>query len=114
MVMNEDIKKLVKKMVEKLVNGDFDSLVLRGENGRLSVEDIKTAITDFPGVITLPPIQAYDSIEVYDVYDASCGARKVDFDLWFDNEKSDLTVSMEVRMDGIGKLGLIIEDIHIL
>ncbi|EBN5355226.1 hypothetical protein H9J87_000891 [Escherichia coli] len=112
--MNEDIKKLVKKMVEKLVNGDFDSLVLRGENGRLSVEEIKTAITDFSGLITLPPIQAYDSIEVYDVYDASCGARKVDFDLWFDNEKSDLTVSMEVRMDGLGKLGLIIEDIHFL
>ncbi len=64
--------------------------------------------------VHFPPIQAYDSIEVYDVYDASCGARKVDFDLWFDNEKSDLTVSMEVRVDVLGKLGLIIEDIHFL
>lgn len=112
--MNDIIKNLLKNLVALLVNSNFDEIVARNENGRLSKVEIETALKDYPGTISLPPESSYESACVYDVYDEKTEARQVEFDLWYDGEVSDLTLSADVRKDESGKFVITIDDIHVL
>lgn len=112
--MDDIIKLLIKNLVELLVNSKFAEIVTRNENGRLSEDEIKVAINDYPGSITLPPDSAYDTVCVYDVYDESTEARKVEFDLWYDEEISDLTLSADIHKSESGEFVITIDDIHVL
>lgn len=47
--MNQEIVSVIKRLVESLVANDIDGLVRRGENGRLSKEEIINALQDYPG-----------------------------------------------------------------
>src|SRR5690554_6154383 len=100
--MNHEVVSLVKKLVESLVANDIDGLVRRGENGRLSKEEIVNTLQDYPGEISLPPDEAYSNAVEYAIYDKKLEARKVEFDLWFDGDVSDLTLSVDVRKGGFG------------
>lgn len=112
--MNDTIKNLLKSLVALLASSRFAEIVARNENGRLSQAEIETAIKDYPGAITLPPESAYESTCVYDVYDERAEARKIEFDLWYDDEVSDLTLSADVRKNESGELVISIDDIHVL
>ncbi|ENJ5959775.1 TPA: hypothetical protein ACN315_000599 [Vibrio parahaemolyticus] len=112
--VNDIIKNLLENLVELLVNSRFTEIVARNENGLLSASEIKGALEDYPGTITLPPESAYSSACVYDVYDEIAEARQVEFDLWYDDKASDLTLSADIRKDDSGKFVITIEDIHVL
>lgn len=113
--MSDDIKNILKRLVTDIVNSRYSEIENRGENGRLSKRDIEHAIEDYPGCISQPPDAAYDDIYVYDIYDNKNQARKVEFDLWFDNVRSDLTLSVDVHIDQRSmKLAISIDDIHVL
>lgn len=112
--MNHEVVSLVKKLVESLVANDIDGLVRRGENGRLSKEEIVNTLQDYPGEISLPPDEAYSNAVEYAIYDKKLEARKVEFDLWFDGDVSDLTLSVDVRKGGFGNFVISIDDIHVL
>lgn len=112
--MNDIIKNLLKSLVALLVNSKFSEIVDQNENGRLSLTDIETALKDYPGTITLPPESAYDAACVYDMYDEKTEARQIEFDLWYDDEVSDLTLSVDVRKNDSGEFVISIDDIHVL
>ena len=59
----------MKGLVELLVRANFAAIVSQNQNGRLSQFEIELALTDYPGQLTMPPDQAYDAAEIYDVYD---------------------------------------------
>ena len=112
--MSSAIKLLLKNLVLMIVSSKFTEIVARGENGRLSASEIEGAIKDYPGAITIPPESAYDSAYVYDVYDNNTQAQKIEFDLWYDDEASDLTLSVDVHKDEKGEFVIMIDDIHVL
>lgn len=112
--MNDTIKQLLKNLVLLIVGAKFSEIVAREENGRLSARDIEEAIKDYPGAISVPPESAYDDAYIYDVYDADTEARKIEFDLWYDNESSDLTISVDVHKNRNGEFVISIDDIHVL
>lgn len=112
--MNDTIKLLIKNLIILLVNSKFDEIVERNENGRLSCVDIGNAINDYPGVISLPPDSAYDAACIYGVYDEEIEARKIEFDLWYDGQPSDLTLSADVRKNVHGNFVISIDDIHVM
>lgn len=112
--MNQEIVSVIKRLVESLVANDIDGLVRRGENGRLSKEEIINALQDYPGEISLPPDEAYSNAIEYAIYDKKLEARKVEFDLWFDGYESDLTLSADVRKGDSGNFVISIDDIHVL
>lgn len=112
--MDDVVKNLLKNLVTLLAHSQFTEIVARNENGRLSRIEIETALKNYPGVMTLPPEQAYESVFVYDVYDVKTEARKIEFDLWFDDEVSDLTLSADIRKNEVGIFVIIIDDIHVL
>ncbi|ODC02567.1 hypothetical protein BFW38_02400 [Terasakiispira papahanaumokuakeensis] len=112
--MNSEIKLLLKNLVLLIVGSRYAEIVNRGENGRLSASEMEDAINDYPGVITIPPDTAYDTAYVYDIYDNNTEARKIEFDLWYDDEVSDLTLSVDVHKDEKGDFVITIDDIHVL
>ena len=98
----------------RLFMSDQCSLKQTMRNKRLSASEIEGAIKDYPGAITIPPESAYDSAYVYDVYDNNTQAQKIEFDLWYDDEASDLTLSVDVHKDEKGEFVIMIDDIHVL
>ena len=112
--MTNTIKDLLKNLVILLVMSKYKEIIKNKENGRLTEEEIKTAINSYPGVISLPPDSAYNSINIYAIYDDKTQARNIEFDLWYDNKVSDLTLEAVVYKTESGKFCIAIDDIHVL
>ncbi|MBU6952489.1 hypothetical protein [Hahella sp. HN01] len=112
--MDDNIIGLLESLVVLLVNSKFSEIVARNENGRLSQSEIEAALREYPGLISLPPESAYSSVCVYDIYDDVTEARRIEFDLWYDGEVSDLNLSAEIKKNSSGELVITIEDIHVL
>ena len=108
------IQNLIKNLVTLMVNADYDKILIRKENGRLSKEEIETALTNYPGIITMPPDFAYSSIDIYEIYDEKTQARNIEFDLWYDNKVSDLTLEAAVHKKDTDEYCISIDDIRVL
>lgn len=90
-----DFKTPVRAFVEQLVSGNYQAAVdLSFDKDRLRAKWMEDEIKDYPGQITLPPDSAYQNIEVYPRDDGS--GYGLDFALWFDDEKSDLEIRVDV------------------
>ena len=107
----EDIQILVKRCVEILVSGNLLEIEQGGMNGRLSLEEIRYALDDYPGTLTLPPSDAYERMHIYD--ETPEGWQNVEFELWYNDSESDLTLSVRVRRT-LERGELQILDIHVL
>lgn len=105
---NNQIRNLLKGLVESLVKGQFEEIYQKDQNKRLSSAEIENAITAYPGVHTLPPDDAFDNYDTYGNEDED--ENYIEFNLWFDNKESDLTISLTVFH--INEYS--IEDIHVL
>ncbi|MFC4766475.1 DUF7668 domain-containing protein [Effusibacillus consociatus] len=114
MEINKGIKNNLKQLVIELINGNFSKLVSTGQAGRLTEEEIRTALYECNGELTPPPEEAYDTIEIYSVENGTNPAWAVDFDLWINNERSDLTLSCTVIQDDKGEFQISIDDLHVL
>ena len=80
-------------------------------SGRLTAEQISTAIADYPGYITMPETQTFECFHSYGEY--AGGWRNIEFNLWYNSKPSDLTLSARIR--GIGSEAQFeLTDIHVL
>lgn len=105
-----EIKSIVHKLVRNLVNKDYLAIYEEDNRKLLTADLIEEAIIEYPGNITMPPENAFDSIDIYRI---STNEVAIDFDLWYDNKKSDLTLSARLlKVDSINQYS--IEGIHIL
>lgn len=102
-----EILSLIQTCVEMLVERRFASIESVGMNGALTTEEIQGARDDYPGTLTMPPTTAYARAHVYD--QTPQGWRNVEFELWYDDAESDLTLTARVRTGCIQ-----IQDIHVL
>ncbi|MBI3235771.1 MAG: hypothetical protein HYZ42_17330 [Bacteroidetes bacterium] len=93
-----------------LLSGNYDKVYLLDFKRKITRGEIETAIKEYGGTLTLPPDDEYDKIEVYDI---SKDEKYVDFDLWFDNVKSDLTLSCTFFLNN-ESCDYSIDNIHVL
>ena len=104
------IQKAVKKIEFALVSKDYKEV-----SSRLSEREISDAIANYSKnrKITLAPQSAYNKLEPIEM---KFNPEKwiVDFDLWFNGEQSDLTVSLTVEKNGKGKYLAVLDNLHIL
>ncbi len=103
-----EIKKILKKVVKSLTIEDYSGVYQNDRNKRLSIVEIQTALNEYKGNITFPPNKAFDFF--YDYNDEISDENFIEFNLWFDNQASDLTLSMTIYKAG----NYSIEDIHVL
>ena len=114
MIIKNEISKIVSQLIFDLVSGDYEKLEYDGRIGRLSKDEVSEAISSYPGKITMPPPKAFDDFDIYEVKNSSNEKWTLDFDLWYDNERSDLTLGATIERTEAGKLIISIDDIHVL
>ena len=109
MAHEEIILRKLRELVTLLVNGEYDLIVSRGENGRLTQEEIIFAIEDYRGKLSFPTEDDFESANIIQV--GSSSEYVVEYELWFDNQKSDLTLSTTVN---IQEDSIAIDNIHVM
>ncbi len=111
--MNDEQLSILKALVGDLVSANFEAILSDGRNGRLSLQEIKTSLSEYPGVLTFTPEDAFNEVYYYPRTNHEDTLGSADINLWFDGEKSDLTLQVDyVRHDG--KWHIAIDDIHVL
>lgn len=114
MALSDNIKIALNEIVDDIVKGDFSKLSSDGRIGKLSEDDIKSELLNYGGVVTIPPEDSYDRfLQVTQIRDTE--TYKAFFELWIDNERSDLTLICDiVSTDGDTVDTIEIDDIHVL
>ncbi|MFF3025389.1 hypothetical protein ACFVRR_22560 [Gottfriedia sp. NPDC057948] len=111
MDIKEKLKFLLKETVCDLVKKDFIKIKFKLSK-ELTIEDIKRELNHW-GSLTIPPDVAYENINYLEYYNRS--GYTMEFELWIDNEESDLTLSCEATIDKSDNiLSFYIEDLHAL
>ena len=109
---NNQLIILLKEIVTDLVSHNFNKIVTDKKNGRLTANEIKKAVYGYPGDLTMPPEQAFDKYQKY-ITDQD-EVFIIEFELWYDNEPSDLTLLLEFKRNLSGNLSTEIDDIRVL
>lgn len=98
------ITEYCKKIVDRLVEGDFRYLEEHGALSRVSEEDVMRVVGEYGGKLSAIPDHAYqtNAFQIYR-YDDNSGY-KADVDLWFDGKRSDLTLQLDIKTDERGEI----------
>jgi hypothetical protein len=98
------------KVVTKLVEGEYLWLFTNDYSKKVTETELKAAIEEYPGTPTLPSKEAFNDFDFYEISDEEAS---VDFDLWINDAKSDLTLSFTIKKTLKG-YGYRIDNIHVL
>ena len=117
--LTDDIKGLIREIEKSLVEKRYDNVSLNKIGNRLTNIEIRNVINDYKKLsdvkkITLSPISVYKDLKLIKVVNTSARQWCVDFDLWFDNKPSDLTLQLTITQDDKEGFTASIEDIHVL
>lgn len=103
------IKENVKKIIKMLIAEDFMLLWLNDLHQRITAEEMAEAVRGY-GQMTMPSSGSFEEIEVYLTDDPD--EVRIDFDLWFNGKRSDLTLKCTINSSKSKKYS--IDDIRIL
>jgi hypothetical protein len=106
----DKVKNTLSHMINLFVAKKYSQLYNTDHKKRINEKEIEDAISDFGGDLTYPPKEAFDN---FDIYEVSSNEFSVDFDLWVNNNKSDLTLECTIYDLG-GKYVYSIDNIHVL
>ncbi len=104
----EEIKPLLKQLLIKLTDLNFDSIYEHDKLKILTVEELRNAIVDYPGEIFNSTHDLW--LDFYLYGNENDDENLVEYDLWYDGVKSDNTLSVTFYKTGEYS----IEDIHVL
>ena len=115
----------IRRTVELLVRGELLTLISENllhpellqitQTGRGGLPIIEKTIERYPGIMTMPPEEQFGHVSFYEIQDSSSSAHvtQIVFDLWFDEQASDLSAIFETvpsRPDH----GFRLSDVHVL
>lgn len=98
-------------LVEDLVNGNLELIKETGRSGPYTVEELKEQLDDYGGILTAPPEADYKNLELYEIDDEPEWV--LEYLLWIDGQKIDLTLTCTVRLTDQEK-SIAIDSIHVL
>jgi hypothetical protein len=107
----EKIIPILKLLVESLVEGEYSLIQLTGRSGPYTSEQLKELVEEYGGKLTIPPDEDYKNINIIEVEDEP--EYFIEYELWVDGEKSDLTLSCTVQFTE-NEVTIMIENIHVL
>ena len=93
MITSKAITCSLQNLIKLLVDKNYKVLQTNGILGDLEASDIQEVIDSYPGALTNPPDKEYYNFHRYDYGDNGC---YVEFNLFFDNKKSDLSLCLEM------------------
>ena len=107
----EKIIHILKPLVENLVEGEYQLIQLTGRSGPYTSEELKELVEEYGGKLTIPPDEDYKNINIIEVEDEP--EYFIEYELWVDGEKSDLTLGCTVQFTE-DEVRIMIENIHVL
>jgi hypothetical protein len=111
--MNEDMIRAIQDLVQSLVDQRYSDIVADGRGGRVTEDEMRTAISDYGRTLIPLPDEAWSQVDVYEQANDP-GEVMVDVPLWTVEEgRSDLTLSISARKEG-DQYHLEIDDLHVL
>jgi len=76
-----------------LVTGDFAALERLSGGQRLTADEMRVAITDYPGSLVMPPHEAFQHLDIVPIQNSKPREWSVIMSLWTDREgRSDLSL----------------------
>jgi hypothetical protein len=114
MLSNETIQYWLKRIVRDLVDKNYKKLEKEGLLKNFTAEDLKAEIQDYPGTMTLPPVEFFNKFRRYDYEVPGDEIAGIEFTLWFDGEESDLTLLLDFFEVDEGIYYPKIYDLHVL
>lgn len=114
MSTEERIRAELSRMVEDLVHGRLSELEQDGRLGRVKASDLERELEEYPGQLTMPAPEAYAVLDLIESVKSPGRRFALDFDMWVDGERSDLTLSCSVTVLDSGAVKLEMDDLHVL
>ncbi len=116
MSIENKLKQGVKEIVELLVNQEYTRLENNKKIGVLTASEVEQAIVDYGQKLTLPPEDAYNEMDIFKLDNPRNFTEEysIDFELWTNNSKSDLTLSCEATVDEHGNVNVTLYSISVL
>lgn len=108
-VLQEEIRRLV----DDLAAGRFSEIVADGRCGRLSDQELRTAINDYGRTLRSLPDEAWAEVDTFP-QDDDPDVLAVDVPIWtYEEGRSDLTLSLTAKRRK-GGYTLAIDDLHVM
>ena len=107
----DGILALLKPLVEDLASGKLALIVESGRSGPYTVAELEEQLDDYGGILTVPPEIDYQNLDLYEIDDEPEWV--LEYDLWVDGEKSDLTLTCTVWLTD-QEQSIAIDSIHVL
>jgi hypothetical protein len=106
---------LLKRVLVRLVGGNFVAIELRSRGVRLSADLMRQAVEEYRRTLIMPPDEVFSSLDVIPVTNADKPTWSVRFNLWTKEEgRSDLSLECTVADRGDDALNFEVDNIHVL
>ena len=105
----------MRQVVSFLVNGEFDTLEQMGMLAPGSKEDFRWVLQNYlksREILAEPPSKAFEALDIYQT--AQSNRKRIDFDLWTDRGRSDLTAQIYVEETPDGVIHPTLYDLRVL
>lgn len=113
--MDNRIEKTIRLVIELLVNGEYEKLAEITGNSRLSADDIRECVKQYPGTLIMPPDRTFNDLDVIETTKPPPTEWSVRFDLWTREEGlSDLSLEMALTDCDDEFLIIRLDNIHVL
>lgn len=116
MNIRNQIKQGIKELVELLVNEEYEKLEKMNRIGVLKANELEEAILQYGERLTLPTDESFDEMDIFKLDNPQkyCEEYSIDFELWTNDCKSDLTLSCEATVNEKNEVNVTIYSVHVL
>lgn len=112
---DEKISGVIQRVVTMLVEGDYSGLEKLTHGKRLKAEEMAQAVKDYGSTLMMPPLSAFNDLDIVEVESARLRKWSVRFDLWTVSEgMSDLSLELTITEVSKEEFEVEIDNIHVL
>ncbi len=107
------LENVVRAVVNRLTDGDFEAVVTACSASRLTAEDLRQVLHDYGRTFVEPPENAYRNLDAVAVQGSTLPTWSVRAPLWSHEEgRSDLTLELTIIRDG-DRWNVELDDLHV-
>lgn len=116
--MNNDLQKKIKLSIKNiesaLVSKNYDKAISDSVESRLTAEEVKNTVESYGGEITTAPDEYFRELYPIEIKNSAPTRYALDFDLWVNGKRSDLTLSLTLIPDKEGNFSVSVDDLYVL
>ena len=111
---NEILLSTVRALVEQLARGQYDLLISRCLETRLTGEDLREVVRGYGRKLVVPPSNAYKELDAVKIEAVAIPTWSVRVPVWTEEEgRSDLTIELSISLTPDGPR-VELDDLHVL